>query len=55
MLKPKAYSLLIKITSLSLYEVKTRWVLLKVDTDEGPSGWGEPVLEGKPHTSIAER
>ena len=54
MLRPKAYSLHIKITSLSLYEVKTRWVFLKVDTDEGPSGWGEPVLEGKPNTSIAE-
>ena len=54
MLRPKAYSLHIKITLLTLYEVKTRWVLLKVDTDEGLSGWGEPVLKGKPDTSIAE-
>ncbi len=24
-----------------------------MDTDEGISGWGEPILEGKPNTSIA--
>ncbi|MAO82791.1 MAG: galactonate dehydratase [Myxococcales bacterium] len=42
-----------KITSLSLYKVKPRWVFLKMDTDEGISGWGEPILEGKPNTSIA--
>ena len=42
-----------KITSLTLYKVKPRWVFLKVDTDEGLSGWGEPILEGKPNTSIA--
>ena len=42
-----------KITSLTLYTVKPRWVFLKVDTDEGLSGWGEPTLEGKPNTSIA--
>ena len=28
-------------------------MFLKVDTDEGLSGWGEPILEGKPNTSIA--
>ena len=53
MLKPKAHLYLLKITSLSPLRGKTRWVFLKVDTDEGPSGWGEPVLEGKPNTSIA--
>ncbi|HCR31380.1 MAG TPA: galactonate dehydratase [Opitutae bacterium] len=42
-----------KITSLTLYKVKPRWVFLKMDTDEGISGWGEPILEGKPNTSIA--
>lgn len=42
-----------KITSLTLYKVKPRWVFLKVDTDEGLSGWGEPILEGRPNASIA--
>ena len=42
-----------KITSLTLYKVKPRWVFLKVDTDEDLSGWGEPILEGRPNASIA--
>ena len=42
-----------KITSLTLYKVKPRWVFLRVETDEGISGWGEPILESRPDTSIA--
>ena len=36
-----------KITKLTTYIVPPRWCFLKIETDEGLTGWGEPVLEGK--------
>jgi galactonate dehydratase len=42
-----------KITKLTTYLVPPRWCFLKVETDEGVSGWGEPVLEGRAHTVAA--
>ena len=30
-----------KITRLSTYRVAPRWMFLKVETDEGITGWGE--------------
>lgn len=39
-----------KITSLECFIVPPRWCFLKVETDEGIVGWGEPVIEGKAHT-----
>jgi len=42
-----------KITSLNLYKVPPRWVLLEVETDQGVTGWGEPVIEGRAETVIA--
>jgi len=39
-----------KITSLTTYRVAPRWMFLKIETDEGISGWGEPVLEGRART-----
>ncbi len=39
-----------KITHLELYHVAPRWLFLKIETDEGICGWGEPVLEGHAHT-----
>lgn len=42
-----------KITKLELFKVKPRWVFLRVETDEGLSGWGEPVVEGRADTVIA--
>src|SRR6478736_3167099 len=39
-----------KITSLTTFIVPPRWCFLKVETDEGITGWGEPVLEGRAHT-----
>ncbi|MEM6618394.1 MAG: galactonate dehydratase, partial [Pseudomonadota bacterium] len=36
-----------KITKLTTYIVPPRWCFLKIDTDAGISGWGEPVLEGR--------
>ncbi len=42
-----------KISSIKLYKVKPRWVFVEIDTDEGLSGWGEAVLEGRADTVIA--
>jgi len=39
-----------KITKMELFKVPPRWLFLKVETDEGISGWGEPVVEGKADT-----
>ncbi|MGG6360002.1 galactonate dehydratase, partial [Peribacillus frigoritolerans] len=39
-----------KIIKISLYKVPPRWLFLKIDTDEGISGWGEPVVEGRAET-----
>ena len=39
-----------KITALKTFLVAPRWLFLKVETDEGISGWGEPVLEGHAET-----
>lgn len=39
-----------KITALKTYVVAPRWLFLKVETDAGISGWGEPVLEGHAET-----
>lgn len=42
-----------KITGFRLYPVAPRWLFLAVDTDEGITGWGEPVIEGKTATVAA--
>ncbi len=39
-----------KITKLTTYLTPPRWLFLKIETDEGIAGWGEPVLEGRAHT-----
>jgi galactonate dehydratase len=39
-----------KITKLSTYRLAPRWMFLKIETDEGVSGWGEPVIEGRART-----
>lgn len=39
-----------KITKLTTYRVPPRWMLLKIETDEGVFGWGEPVIEGRART-----
>lgn len=43
-----------KITALKTYIVPPRWLFLKVETDEGLVGWGEPVLEGHAETLAAK-
>jgi len=40
----------LKITGYELFVVPPRWLFLKISTDEGIAGWGEPVVEGRAHT-----
>lgn len=40
-----------KITRLETFFVKPRWVFLKMHTDAGLVGWGEPVVEGWSRTT----
>ena len=42
-----------RVTDYELYEVPPRWVFLKVITDEGIEGWGEPIVEGHARTVVA--
>lgn len=39
-----------KITKLTTYIVPPRWLFLKIETDEGVTGWGEPIVEGRAAT-----
>ena len=39
-----------KIVQLSTYHAAPRWLFLKIETDEGITGWGEPVIEGRSRT-----
>ncbi|WP_442595898.1 galactonate dehydratase [Neobacillus sp. D3-1R] len=39
-----------KITKLETFIVPPRWLFLKIETDEGITGWGEPVVEGRAAT-----
>lgn len=39
-----------KIISYELFQVPPRWLFLKIETDEGIIGWGEPVIEGRAST-----
>lgn len=39
-----------KITQLRTWKVPPRWLFLKIETDSGLAGWGEPVVEGRADT-----
>lgn len=39
-----------KITQVCTYLVRPRWCFVEISTDEGLSGWGEAVLEGRAGT-----
>lgn len=36
-----------KITDLETFLVAPRWLFLRIETDDGIVGWGEPVVEGR--------
>jgi galactonate dehydratase len=46
--KPK-----LRITKLETFLIKPRWLFLKVHTDEGVIGYGEPITEGRAKTCAA--
>ncbi|MQA82381.1 MAG: galactonate dehydratase [Streptosporangiales bacterium] len=39
-----------KITGVETFLVPPRWLFVRVQTDEGVVGWGEPVVEGRAET-----
>jgi galactonate dehydratase len=39
-----------EITDYELFEVPPRWLFLKIETDAGIAGWGEPIVEGRART-----
>jgi galactonate dehydratase len=39
-----------KVRDMTLYQVPPRWLFLKVTSDDGIVGWGEPIVEGKADT-----
>ncbi|MBS4197753.1 galactonate dehydratase [Lederbergia citri] len=39
-----------KITNMECFIVPPRWLFLKIETDEGIVGWGEPIVEGRANT-----
>lgn len=39
-----------KITRMETFLVPPRWLFLRVQTDEGLVGWGEPLIEGRAET-----
>lgn len=48
-LRPRLRSSL-RITRLETFLVRPRWLFLKMHTNEGLVGWGEPILEGRAKT-----
>lgn len=42
-----------KITGIKVYEVKPRWIFVKISTDEGIDGWGEMISGTKTETVVA--
>jgi galactonate dehydratase len=38
------------IRSLELFAVPPRWLFLKITTEDGIAGWGEPIVEGRAAT-----
>jgi galactonate dehydratase len=40
----------VKIMSMTTYKVPPRWLFLKIETQSGYIGWGEPVVEGRADT-----
>ncbi|MGI8769423.1 MAG: galactonate dehydratase [Propionibacteriaceae bacterium] len=39
-----------QITSIETFKVPPRWLFVRIGTDEGVTGWGEPVVEGRADT-----
>jgi len=46
-IRPEQYKEKVKITRLETFLIKPRWIFLKIHTDAGVVGLGEPLLEGR--------
>ena len=42
-----------KIVSVTTFQVPPRWAFVRIETDDGIVGWGEPVVEGRAATVCA--
>ncbi|WP_142964117.1 galactonate dehydratase [Enterococcus faecalis] len=42
-----------KISDVTVYKVKPRWIFVKISTDEGIEGWGEMISGTKTETVVA--
>ncbi|KAF1297360.1 D-galactonate dehydratase [Enterococcus sp. JM4C] len=42
-----------KISKITVYKVKPRWIFVKISTDEGIDGWGEMISGTKTETVVA--
>lgn len=42
-----------KLTKIETFRLRPRWLLLRLETDDGFVGWGEPVVEGRAATTQA--
>jgi galactonate dehydratase len=51
--QPPEFKAKLRITKLETMLVKPRWLFLKIHTDEGVIGWGEPIVEGRAKTCAA--
>lgn len=40
----------LQVTQVEIFKVPPRWLFLKITTQNGISGWGEPVVEGRADT-----
>ena len=50
---PPNFPTKLRITKLETMLVRPRWLFLKIHTDEGVHGWGEPIVEGRAKTCAA--
>jgi galactonate dehydratase len=44
---------IMKVTRYELFKVPPRWLFLKIETSDGITGWGEPIVEGRADTTAA--
>lgn len=51
--RPPDFKPKLRITRLETFMVKPRWLFLKIHTDEGVYGLGEPITEGRAKTCAA--
>lgn len=42
-----------RLTKIETFRLRPRWLLLRLETDDGFVGWGEPVVEGRAATTEA--